>query len=533
MSAARSPGGKAAKLARSAGAVAKESMGVGRGGLKVAAPPPAVPPHERGVRRSSGVLEIPVGLIVRDDRQPRTEFDEEGLARLGESLKARGQLQAVRVWIDEKRGRYVLIAGERRWRAAKLAGLATLECKVVTRPTLAPSLLAEQLAENLARADLSPLEVAAAVDRLIGQFGWNQAQVARETGLSASSVTRALALRQLPEPIRKLVAAGDVTPSTAYELSKIADLPAKQEELARDVANGTLNHAGVVRVVKRLREGGGLLQSGPPATVYVDPEADRVAMQAAAGGMPTSAPERAEDRAALQIATSGDADASGAILGERPRGGRYKLAELGLTPEDVPWESYSGDTIAGGTQARPSTIRKVIEVCGFPYANVGGGGPGGAQVVELHPLVPRAEWTGPVFTYEERARIVRGQEDGEREQLYRGIVVRCRRREFVLGDRRDRLTVETGGGGGPARTDRAEGTSGTTPPSPAPTPGSAFVECLFDRYAEAGRDLYFYRVGEDDDAHLVTVRVPVGGDPRPSLRLALEAAGRQRGGGPA
>ena len=317
MSVARAAKGKAARLARSAGAVARESMGVGRGGRPPAAAPKLdVPKHLQGVGKAKGVLEIPTDLIVPDPKQPRQVFQEEALQRLAESLKAKGQLQPVRVVLDARRGRYLIVAGERRWRAARIAGLKTLVCTVVDhRPTVA-ELRADQLAENCAREDLGPIELGEAIDHLIGSHGWSQAQVARETGLSASAVNRALAIRMLPEAIRDLVARGAITASTAYELAKIADHPAKQQELARDVANDVLNHAGVVRVVKRLRDGGGLLtrEPGEPASRtagYVDPEADRTAFAAAAGGLPTVPPEPARNRAALQVATSTSTDETG------------------------------------------------------------------------------------------------------------------------------------------------------------------------------------------------------------------------------
>src|SRR4051794_21833237 len=123
--------GKADDLLRAAGGNIAEStarretalLGVMNGS-------PLSPARMDGVARSKAALEIPVDKIDRDPGQPREEFDEEALSRLAESIRARGLLQPVRVRWSEERGRYVLIAGERRWRAAGMAGLPTITCIV-------------------------------------------------------------------------------------------------------------------------------------------------------------------------------------------------------------------------------------------------------------------------------------------------------------------------------------------------------------------------------------------------------------------
>ena len=128
--------GRAQELRRTAGDNAKESLGAGR--LKIAggpAPPASeVPPVEeryRDVARAKGVLEIPTDKIAPDPEQPRKHFDDEALDRLAENLKSRGQLQPIRVRWAEAAGSYRIVAGQRRWEAARRAGLATLVAKVV------------------------------------------------------------------------------------------------------------------------------------------------------------------------------------------------------------------------------------------------------------------------------------------------------------------------------------------------------------------------------------------------------------------
>ena len=100
----------------------------------IAAAAPAGPDRLQGVARSKNAAEIPVDRIGPDPDQPREEFDAEALGRLAESLKTRGQLQPIRVRWDEEQGAYVIVCGERRWRAAELAGLPTMSCVIVDGP---------------------------------------------------------------------------------------------------------------------------------------------------------------------------------------------------------------------------------------------------------------------------------------------------------------------------------------------------------------------------------------------------------------
>src|SRR5262249_2421548 len=119
------------ELMKASRGVAVESMGAGPGAMHRASPPaptPTAPAHMQGIKRSSNAAEIPIDRIVPDPDQPRQEFEAESLGRLAASMKAKGQLQPVRVRWDEGRGAYVLVCGERRWRAARLAGFETLSC---------------------------------------------------------------------------------------------------------------------------------------------------------------------------------------------------------------------------------------------------------------------------------------------------------------------------------------------------------------------------------------------------------------------
>ena len=146
-----------------------------------------------GVSKVKNAALIPLDRIAVDPDQPRDEFEPEALARLAESLKARGQLQPIRVRWDEGSSAYVIVCGERRWRAAGMAGLSGLECIVMDAPVGTDELLALQLVENLMREDLKPIEQAKAFRSLMDQHGWSTHRVAGELGVSQNHVVTGVA----------------------------------------------------------------------------------------------------------------------------------------------------------------------------------------------------------------------------------------------------------------------------------------------------------------------------------------------------
>jgi ParB family chromosome partitioning protein len=251
--------GKLDELTRSLGANIGQSVGLGR-------PPGQLPPgidpaqavrpsaREQGVGRSKDTLIIPTEKIQPDPDQPREDFDPEALARLAESLRTKGQLQPVRVRWSEDDGAYILIMGERRWRAAIQAGMPTMTC-VVHGGDLSPGeRLTLQLVENALREDLSPVETAKAYRRLMETNGWSGNQLARELDVPQSAVAQALALLKLPEGVQAKVEAGELAPRTAYEISKLSD-PAAQEEMAARAAGGGATRDQVQAAVKARRIG--------------------------------------------------------------------------------------------------------------------------------------------------------------------------------------------------------------------------------------------------------------------------------------
>jgi len=161
--------------------------------------------------------------------QPRTRIDPEALAELADSIKAQGVMQPILVR-PLTAGRYEIVAGERRWRAARMAGLTTVPALVREVPDR--HALAMSLIENIQREDLNPLEEAAGVRRLIDEFGITHAEAAEAVGRSRTAITNALRLLELAPPVQELVRDGKLDMGHARALLALPVL--KQIELARE-----------------------------------------------------------------------------------------------------------------------------------------------------------------------------------------------------------------------------------------------------------------------------------------------------------
>ncbi len=248
--------GKLDDLIKAGGSNVAESMGASR----AAGPPPGMDPSMarrmpvrlEGVIRDKDAARIDIGRIVRDPRQPREDFDEESLLRLADSLKQRGQLQPIRVRWDGDRQHYVILVGERRWRAAQMAGLASLSCIVVEGDLSEADRLSIQLVENALREDLKPVEQAKAYRTLMEAHGWSGNQLAKELHIAQASVAKALALLDLPAPVQDHIDRGELAASVAYEVSKLPD-PEQQLELGSAAVAEKLTRSEVAEAVKALR----------------------------------------------------------------------------------------------------------------------------------------------------------------------------------------------------------------------------------------------------------------------------------------
>jgi ParB family transcriptional regulator, chromosome partitioning protein len=179
--------------------------------------------------------EIPVTAITPNPRQPRRSFDEDTLDELAESIRQVGLLQPVVVRAIGT-GRYELVMGERRWRAAERAGLT--EIGAIVKQTQDDDLLRDALIENMHRQQLDPLEEAAAYQQLLDDFGATHEELARKIGRSRPHITNTLRLLNLPPAVQKRVAAGVLTAGHARALLSLED-PEAQDRLAqRSVAEG-------------------------------------------------------------------------------------------------------------------------------------------------------------------------------------------------------------------------------------------------------------------------------------------------------
>lgn len=189
---------------------------------------------------------IPIDLLQRSKYQPRTHMDKQALAELADSIRSQGVVQPI-VARELKTGNYEIIAGERRWRAAQMAGLETIPAIVRRVPDEAAIVIA--LIENIQREDLNPLEEASVLQQLIDEFGMNHQKVADTVGRSRTAVTNLLRLLTLNEDVRKLLLAGKLDMGHARALLA---LPADaQGQVARLVAQRHLSVRETEALVRR------------------------------------------------------------------------------------------------------------------------------------------------------------------------------------------------------------------------------------------------------------------------------------------
>ena len=199
------------------------------------------------------LIEIPITSLSPNPNQPRVHFDEATLEELAASIREIGVLQPV-LARDMGNGSYQLVAGERRWRAARRAGLTTIPA--VVRRTDDLSSVEQALVENLHRQDLTPLEEAAAYQQLIEDFGLTHEQVSSRVGKSRSAVTNTLRLMTLPPSIQHLLADGRLSAGHARALLGSPDR-AFQEHLARRTVSDGLSVRAVEDAIRDRQAGGG------------------------------------------------------------------------------------------------------------------------------------------------------------------------------------------------------------------------------------------------------------------------------------
>jgi ParB family chromosome partitioning protein len=192
-----------------------------------------------GNERPIGIRNIPLDRITPNPEQPRMTFDEEALAELAASITEHGVLQPILVRpISGELQRYQLVAGERRWRAARAAGLKDIPALIEQLDD--ETALEIGIIENLQREDLSPLEEAMIYDRMTHEHGYSLRRLAQKLGKDKGYIENRLRLAGAPTEIKQLVSLRKDTVSHAYELLKVED-PKKRRRLAEQVASGELS----------------------------------------------------------------------------------------------------------------------------------------------------------------------------------------------------------------------------------------------------------------------------------------------------
>jgi len=205
----------------------------------------------------AGQATLPLDSIDPNPDQPRRRIDAAGLESLAESLRRRGLVQPV-VVRPSRAGRYQIVAGERRWRAARLAGLS--EIPVVVRKAADDEALELALVENLHREDLGPLDAAEGYQHLIDGYGYSQDQVATAVGKSRPAVANTLRLLGLPEAVKKLVMDSTLSEGHARAVL-LAEGASRQVQVAREAARRGLS----VRETERLARSAPRSSSPRPA----------------------------------------------------------------------------------------------------------------------------------------------------------------------------------------------------------------------------------------------------------------------------
>ncbi len=192
--------------------------------------------------------------VIADPDQPRKTFDSDSIKELAASIQLKGLLQPIRVRWSEQKKKWVIIAGERRWRATQLAGLSSITCYFHEGRLSETEILEEQIVENIHRRSLQPMEEARSYHTLMSINGWNRKETAESLGVHPSKVSRAMALLKLPSDVQHLVESGKISARTAYEVSK-KSTDEGQRQLAKEAAERGLTHDQTAKIVRQRRGG--------------------------------------------------------------------------------------------------------------------------------------------------------------------------------------------------------------------------------------------------------------------------------------
>jgi ParB family chromosome partitioning protein len=253
----------------------RRSLGRGLDALLSGGSSPPVASGEPGLDTGddTGLRELPVDLLQRGRYQPRIDMREETLTELAESIRAQGIVQPIVVrplprQTEDTETRYEIVAGERRWRAAQMAGLDRVPALV--KHIADEAALAVSLIENIQRENLNPLEEARSLQRLVAEFGLTHGEAADAVGRSRAAVSNLLRLLELPEPVREMLERRELDMGHGRALLGLGSAP-MQLELARRIRK----HGWSVRETERaVRRAAGAAGTANPARSAAGPDPD-------------------------------------------------------------------------------------------------------------------------------------------------------------------------------------------------------------------------------------------------------------------
>jgi ParB family chromosome partitioning protein len=225
---------------------------------------PAILQNEAMADNEGDIRRLPIGHITPNPNQPRREFDDAALMELTQSIERDGIIQPIIVRRNGPR-EYQIIAGERRWRAAKSAGLK--EVPVIVRAADDQQVIELALVENIQREDLNPIELALAFHRMVTELGLSHDQIGQKTGKERTTITNAVRLLQLPRELQDLIAAKQLSAGHARALLKFDD-----HDLQRDIAKRCIAEGWSVRQIENFtRASGDSTTKSKPAEKQLDP----------------------------------------------------------------------------------------------------------------------------------------------------------------------------------------------------------------------------------------------------------------------
>ena len=219
------------------------------------------------------IVNLNIGALTPNINQPRHHFDQQALEELAASIKAQGLIQPVLVRPLPEPGKYEIVAGERRWRASRMAGLDIISC--IVRPMDDYESMAIALIENLQREDLNPIEEARALGQIKEHFDITQEALADKIGKSRPAVTNSLRLLKLPDKVQVMLESNSITAGHARALLGLDD-PSRMESLAETIVKKSLTVRATEELIKKFKEQGNIPREKPNRPRQVSEDLDRL-----------------------------------------------------------------------------------------------------------------------------------------------------------------------------------------------------------------------------------------------------------------